>query len=501
MRKNNHVNAPFPEIVSGKPGWKIFEDEKTPHTSNLSKEMYVPLDNQCESCGVNHSKMIRRHELGHVKWSPQTIGKLKETEDSQSVEVCEEVRINYMLQQKGLPLDELTVCKELLHVQNMKAIYTYSEYDLICYLLGMMWFVPEEEVTRYYWSKYANNREYMLFKTDLVDVEDSKELTRYRMKQIDWALNQARTIYQMILTSRGNYQQVVSYAKTRKGAKYLSRLRDDFSEPPTDEQVYESIRKSKEAERNARARNRQAGNKDEGDSASDEQTLEEAQLSTKQELNSQLAQADFDYNPDINNMTGRWGKMTTYTPELNVNLQGKIKGGREYRPMDYGVNPKYMNRWCIDRKVFKQRQRTYGGTILIDASGSMSFSGEDILEIMQMLPAVKIAMYNSSHNDETGWQSNRGSLRIIGDKGKRVQQDYLDRWSGYGNLVDGPALRWLSKQAPTRIWVSDMYVFGADNTSSANLLKECTQIMRKSGIQRLANIEEVKRFALELNKL
>ena len=67
MRKNNHVNAPFPEIVSGKPGWKIFEDEKTPHTSNLSKEMYVPLDNQCESCGVNHSKMIRRHELGHVK--------------------------------------------------------------------------------------------------------------------------------------------------------------------------------------------------------------------------------------------------------------------------------------------------------------------------------------------------------------------------------------------------------------------------------------------------
>ena len=29
-------------------------------------------------------------------------------------------------------------------------------------------------------------------------------------------------------------------------------------------------------------------------------------------------------------------------------------------------------------------------TILIDASGSMSFNGEDILEIMQLLPAVTI---------------------------------------------------------------------------------------------------------------
>lgn len=499
MRKNNHANAPFPEIVSGKPGWKIFEDNKAPRTSNLSKEMHVPLDNDCEACGINHSKMIRRHELGHVKWSPQTIGKLNEQEDSQSVEVCEEVRINYMLQQKGLPLTELIVCKELMHVKNMKAIYTYSEYELICYLLGMMWFVPEEH-ERYYWSKFANNKEFMLFKTDLVEVEESKELTHYRIKQIDWALQQAKTIYEIILTSRRNYQSVVSYHKTRKGAKYLSRLRDDFSEPPTDEQVYEKVRLAKQAERNARAQNRQT-NKDKSDSNSKEQTLEEAQLETKQELSKALSQADFNYNPDINDMTGRWGKMTIYTPELNVNLQGKIKGGREYRPMDYGVNPKYMNRWCIDKKVFKQRQRTYGGTILIDASGSMSFSGEDILEIMQLLPAVKIAMYNSSHNSSQGYYSDKGSLRIIGDKGKRVKQDYLSRWSGYGNLVDGPALRWLSKQAPTRIWVSDMFVFGADNTSSANLLKECTQIMRKSGIQRLADIEEVKRFALQLNQL
>ena len=46
-----------------------------------------------------------------------------------------------------------------------------------------------------------------------------------------------------------------------------------------------------------------------------------------------------------------------------------------------------------------------------------------------------------------------------------------------------------------------MYVFGADNTSAANLLKECNQIMVRSGITRLADIDDVKRFALELNQL
>ena len=111
MKRNSSPNAPFPEIVSGKAGWNIFEDADRPRTSNLSKEMHVPLDNECEDCGINHSKMIRRHELGHVKWSPQTIGKLSEDEDSFSVEICEEVRINYLLSRKNIPIDRIVMCE------------------------------------------------------------------------------------------------------------------------------------------------------------------------------------------------------------------------------------------------------------------------------------------------------------------------------------------------------------------------------------------------------
>ena len=67
---------PYPQIVTGD-SWDVMEltdgfDEPT--TDNLNRQMYVPMDRHCEYCGVNHSRMIRRIELGHTKWSPKTIG-------------------------------------------------------------------------------------------------------------------------------------------------------------------------------------------------------------------------------------------------------------------------------------------------------------------------------------------------------------------------------------------------------------------------------------------
>ena len=85
MYKKKNNKTPFPEIASGEGPWKIFEDEKQPRTSVLSKEMYVPTNGDvCDLCGADHNKMIRRHELGHAKWSPKTVGKLKEYES----EIC-----------------------------------------------------------------------------------------------------------------------------------------------------------------------------------------------------------------------------------------------------------------------------------------------------------------------------------------------------------------------------------------------------------------------------
>ena len=184
--------------------------------------------------------------------------------------------------------------------------------------------------------------------------------------------------------------------------------------------------------------------------------------------------------------------MSIHKPPLTVNLTSRLKNGRAYRPADIGYNPKYINRYCVDRKIFKQKQHVLGGTILIDASGSMSFSGQDILEILQQLPAATIAMYNGS--------GHYGDLRVIAKNGRRVDEQYMDRYSGRGNVVDGPALDWLSSMPARRIWVSDMHVFGAHgDTAGFNLLADVNNLVKKYNIINLKDIEEVKEHGLKLN--
>jgi hypothetical protein len=512
QKKNKRI--PFPEIVSGKEGWKIFEDNKNARTSNMSKEMYVPLNDECSQCGRYHAKMIRRHELGHVKWSPQTKGKLGPDESEVCVEHVEEMRVNYLLARKGLYINDITMCEDDLRKHVTEMIYNASEFEMLLFVIGCMW--PDIKDKNYYQRYSADSIEYNIIREIFIEYRENDELTRLRKMHLEWVINKAEYFYTRLVKSRrGGYSfaDKISYRKTRIVAKelfYYSKEENGFNNKPTPETVLESARLAAEKTKaKSKAQANVSNSKEESDNeneSSENPTLEEAEFETRRMIGDITRNhgGDLNYKPDLNNMSGRWGEMAIKTPELSVNLQGRIKGGREYRPMDFGVTPKYMNRWCVDKKVFQQKQKVYGGTILIDASGSMRFSGDDILEIMQMLPAVKIAMYNSINEDDenSGWgYGERGSLRIIGDNGKRVTAEYLDTYSGGGNLVDGPALKWLSQQKPKRIWVSDMFVFGKGNVNTGNLLQECYQIMKQSGITRLADIDEVKRFALELNRL
>ena len=500
-KKNNKI--PFPEIASGEGPWKIFEDEVQPRTSTLSHEMYVPTSDEiCILCGSDHNKMIRRHELGHAKWSPKTVGKLKPNESEKCIEICEEVRVNYNLSCMDVTLDDWTVCESKFIEKTQQVFYNGSIFDITAWILMNMKPGTRNE---YYYSKSDSLEDMAIMKVmkELLNMQEESpgnplQMTKLRLQQLAFAHKQAASLYRLITTTRGWGRRPTKYNKTRKAAQILNKLMEEFSEQPEEHQVLEKARLEKEAREKAMQANKQTKSKessDEGDGP-DVMTLDELNNRNRVEMfeKSNTTQA-MNYVPEPNNM-GKWGKMRTYKPHLSVNLQSKIKGGREYRPMDYGVNPKYMNRWCVDKKVFKQKQRVYGGTILIDASGSMNFSGDDILEIMQLLPAVTIAMYN-----DRGGEWGEGALRIIGRNGKRVSEEYLSRWSGGGNLVDGPALQWLSKQPPKRIWVSDMYVFGLHNHNSENLLKDCIEICKRSGITRLADINEVKQFALQLNQL
>ena len=476
MRKKAY---PYPEIVTGEGGWTVTgtpNDSPAACVDNLNKHMQVPLDRECTECGIHHSRMIRRHELGHVKWSPKTMGKLKPGVRPEAVEVLEEIRVNYLLGTAKLYIEEPTQCIETIKMRTFEAVYNDSIAKLLLWVMASMWKTREAEgnIIRDVWGV-----EYQTI-CDVIDIAlADNELTDLRKAELNFVIKTANQYYNAITNHR--YGQLPSYRKVQNYAAKLSHVLDMFLGKPKPEEIRKSAAQLKAEE---------SESEHDDTEESETQPINSVKDLEKRMRKDMLGRMNYSTGSGV----GYWGDMEIHEPPLTVNLQGRLKNGRAYRPADYGYNPKFIHRWASDKQIFKQKQNVLGGTILIDASGSMSFSGEDILEIMSLLPAVTIAMYNG--------YGGSGSLRIIGRNGMRVTEEYINEWSGGGNVVDGPALKWLATMPERRIWVSDMYIFGASgDTSGFNLMKDVMDTCIKGKIINLKDIEEVKEHAIKLNVL
>lgn len=115
-------------------------------------------------------------------------------------------------------------------------------------------------------------------------------------------------------------------------------------------------------------------------------------------------------------------------------------------------------------RIFTKTIRRKGGTVLIDASGSMSFTANELLAMISVAPLATIAFYNA-YND----RMTTGNLWIFADKSRRAADlsmvkrapcggsgpDSKNNVYGCGNVVDLQALRWLLSQPGPRYFVTD----------------------------------------------
>lgn len=157
---------------------------------------------------------------------------------------------------------------------------------------------------------------------------------------------------------------------------------------------------------------------------------------------------------------------------------------------DTGVNPTAMHRLTTDQRVFASKVPQAGGTILCDASGSMSYSADDIERIIAEAPATLIAFYAG--------ESMAGGIIVAAEGGRAADpEDVLSalysRWGG-GNEIDGPALRWLSRQPGPRFWVSDEHVgaSGMDFGKYGSAWRECMAICRAASVRVVDDIGKLK---------
>ena len=186
----------------------------------------------------------------------------------------------------------------------------------------------------------------------------------------------------------------------------------------------------------------------------------------------------------------QWEELKVSKPMLTKSVMGAI--GRKRVASPTGRNPRRMSRLLTDpeRRIFDKTVRGAGGVVLVDTSGSMSLSREEVEQVVLHAPSALVAQYS-------GGRSSRPNLYVIADKGRMLTE--LPRPNG-GNGCDYPALEWAIKQRQNKkapvIWVSDGQVTGKGDSWSYELAMECIKLLKKESVYVVPTPEE----AIELLK-
>lgn len=151
-------------------------------------------------------------------------------------------------------------------------------------------------------------------------------------------------------------------------------------------------------------------------------------------------------------------------------------------------------------RLFLKTIRRNGGTVVIDASGSMSISPERLLELVRNAPAATIAFYNAPSDSHK-----HGNMWIFAHKGKRAadlsgvvpwdQGSNPYRW-GSGNVIDFQVLQWLLAMPAPRYILTDGEFTGSFTSIMAGKELLHNAIARK----KLTQITSMKEMAEVLAK-
>lgn len=179
------------------------------------------------------------------------------------------------------------------------------------------------------------------------------------------------------------------------------------------------------------------------------------------------------------------GKMLiNKNPLLNRNVWRKKKRS------DTGYILKRPERIITDMQCFDiNRRAPFKGTILIDCSGSMALRPEDIEKLVIAGCGCTIAGYSGNRQS--------GKLEILSMNGNMVNK--IPRFMG-GNIIDFPALLWLSKQRHNKLWVSDGRVTGIFDRYDKVIEKQCFNLVKKHNISNVRNITDAIKSIDKLKK-
>lgn len=422
-------------------------------------------------------RVVRAHEMMHAKITPaEDIDKWvkRQIATFESLQAVEEIRVNYGIECAGFDLGELTDGNEDADGEYaavngewrravLFAVATAGTAGGKRFLVGVRrhnktWADALQKIQKHMWKQ-------------IVGAHTGKVgRRRYRTENIF----STETDKDSGLAPRG-------FLWTERWAEYVDRLAEI---PPKDASDKGKSKKSKDDDEDGDEE--QEVSDDESQTISDKgsETYDETLRRTKP-----LAQQRGSLN---------WGKLIWGKAPLTAVSKGRL--GKRRVAMPYGRNPRRIGRLYTDpqRRVFDHERKAKGGIVLIDGSGSMSLTRENVLDILKVAPGATVAIY-SDMDEGAGKEPN---IHVIAKDGKCVKENDMPAF-GCGNGVDLPALEWAVEQRKTKktpiVWVTDGGVCVPDGGFDHRLVLACVKTAKKHNVICVDHVTEAVDTLKSLN--
>ena len=161
---------------------------------------------------------------------------------------------------------------------------------------------------------------------------------------------------------------------------------------------------------------------------------------------------------------------------------------RRDRPDVTGTSLRYPSRLLSDphQRAFARSRRSPGGVVIVDQSGSMDLSNEEIDALLAATPGAFVIGYSHRPGD----QGSVANAWVIAHSGLRAKE--LPH-GNVGNGVDGPVLRYALAQRHRGdhvIWVTDGQVTDSNDHPGPSLSRECAEIARRHRVILVRTVSE-----------
>ena len=455
------IHTPHPELLSRKDvavgNWQVDSCEPKrgiPATNVVTKQMLAP------SHDTDVARAIRAHEMMHAKVSPahdfaQWIS--RGLASQQALIVAEELRVNFLCGKAGFNMkSHLTDGSETADGERVSATDDWTAAVHMCIATA-----GTASHKAFLTGIRRGNRKWgkMLL-----------TIGKQAMKEIEKSYKTGTLASTEIEQASGLYP--LGFIHTERIAEWIDRLAQ-FN--PDDEPEEENEKGDSEEEAVGGA-----GAKKDAEVKPKHTGTEKAKEGTgvKRKIADVSATTASSRIPT-------WVELKVERLPMPKLTRGNL--GKRKVASDTGRNPRRMHRLLTDpqKRVFDKTIRGMGGVVLIDASGSMSFTHDQIRRIVEASPGCTVAMYS------TVGGSVDTNLWILAEKGKMC--DKLPR-AGGGNGVDHPALEWAIKQKQRSstpvIWVTDGGVTGQHDNMNDTLTMQCIKTSLKHNVIILPYVEE-----------